>query len=604
MRKINYSSRNFQDFRTSLINYIEQYYPDLLSDFNDASIGMTLIELNAAIGENLSYHTDRMFQETQIDNAQEKASLLGMARTFGLKIPGKRPSITIVDFSVTLPVLGDKFDFKYAPLIRRGTQISGGSKLFETIEDIDFSSPFSSGGIANRIIIPNTDSNNNVINYTVTKREVVLNGSTKTFKRVITPNDAKPFFEVLLPDDDVLSIDSVIILEGTNHSTTPPLNDFYKFDHRWFEVDALAEDKVFIEDSKRISDNSGIKPGKWVRIDRKFITETTDKGFTKLIFGGGESDIGSLKDFGVDGSLVDRIGDFINNTALGVTPSAGTTLYVKYRVGGGADSNIGPNILKTINLVDMFVNGPDNKINQGVKQSLTVNNPLPALGGKDGPSLEEIRYLIKYNYASQNRAVTIKDYQSRIALMPSKFGVPFRSGVFEDQNKIVVSMLGLDAKGKLTNQSTDTLKENIAEYLSDYRSINDYVEIRDGKILNIGFEVDLHVDKEIPRSQVITQAINSISSYMDINKHEMGDSIYLSKLIEIINNINGVLNVIDIRIFNKVGESKYSLNQISQPFIDEKTKQIDLLGEFTLFGEPNGMFEIKYPETDIKVRIK
>lgn len=604
MRKINYSSRNFQDFRTSLIGYIEQYYPDLLSDFNDASIGMTLIELNAAIGDNLSYHTDRMFQETQIDNAQEKASLLGMARTFGLKIPGKRPAITIVDFSVTLPVLGDKFDVKYAPLIRRGSQISGGGKLFETIEDIDFTSPFSSGGIANRIVIPNTDGNNNIINYTVTKREVVLNGSTKTFKRVITVNDAKPFFEVLLPDDDVLSIDSVIILEGTNFSSAPSHNDFYNFENRWFEVDALAEDKVFIEDTKRISDNSGIKPGKWVRIDKKFITETTDKGFTKLIFGGGESDVGSLKDFGVNGSLVDRIGDFINNTALGLTPQSGNTLYIKYRVGGGVDSNIGPNILKTINLVDMFINGPDNKINQGVKQSLTVNNPLPALGGKDGPSLEEIRYLIKYNYASQNRAVTLKDYQARIALMPSRFGVPFRSGVFEDQNKIVVSMLGLNAKGKLTNQSTDTLKENIAEYLSDYRSINDYVEIRDGKIFNLGFEVDLHVDKEIPRSQIITQAISSISSYMDINKHEMGDSIYLSKLIEIINNINGVLNVIDIRIFNKIGESKYSLNELSQPYSNDKTRQIDLLGEFTLFGEPNGMFEVKYPENDIKVRIK
>jgi hypothetical protein len=32
-----------------------------------------------------------------------------MARTFGL-VPGKRPSITIVDFTVTLPVLGDTFD--------------------------------------------------------------------------------------------------------------------------------------------------------------------------------------------------------------------------------------------------------------------------------------------------------------------------------------------------------------------------------------------------------------------------------------------------------------------------------------------------------------
>jgi hypothetical protein len=95
-----------------------QYYPDIFNDFNDASVGMMLLELNAAVGDMLSLNTDRMFQETQIDYAKERKSVLSMARTFGLKIPGKRPSITIVDFTVTLPVLGDTFDVSYAPLIR------------------------------------------------------------------------------------------------------------------------------------------------------------------------------------------------------------------------------------------------------------------------------------------------------------------------------------------------------------------------------------------------------------------------------------------------------------------------------------------------------
>ena len=33
-----------------------------------------------------------------------------------------------------------------------------------------------------------------LINYTITKREVVVNGVTKTFKRVITPTDVKTIF--------------------------------------------------------------------------------------------------------------------------------------------------------------------------------------------------------------------------------------------------------------------------------------------------------------------------------------------------------------------------------------------------------------------------
>ena len=73
---------------------------------------------------------------------------------------------------------------------------------------------------------------------------------------------------------------------------------------------------------------------------------------------------------------------------------------------------------------------------------------------------------------------------------------------------------------------------------------------------------------------------------------------------ENINNVGGVLNITDIKVYNKVGDDKYSLNAISQPYIDEATKEIDLLGEYTLFGEPNAMFEVKYPNKDIKVRFK
>ena len=114
---INYTSRNFADIRSDLVNMVRQYYPDIFNDFNDASVGMMILELNAAVGDMLSHNTDRMFQETQIDFAKERKSVLSMARTFGLKIPGKRPSVTIVDFSVTLPVLGDTFDISYAPII-------------------------------------------------------------------------------------------------------------------------------------------------------------------------------------------------------------------------------------------------------------------------------------------------------------------------------------------------------------------------------------------------------------------------------------------------------------------------------------------------------
>jgi len=42
-KKINYLSRNFAEVRTDLYNFVKKYYPDLMSDFSDASIGSMLI---------------------------------------------------------------------------------------------------------------------------------------------------------------------------------------------------------------------------------------------------------------------------------------------------------------------------------------------------------------------------------------------------------------------------------------------------------------------------------------------------------------------------------------------------------------------------------
>lgn len=604
-KKINYDSRSFADVRSELTDFVRQQYPSVLNDFNDASIGQMFIDLNAAVGDMLSFHTDRMFQESRLEWAQERSSLLSLARTFGLKIPGKRPAVTIADLSVEVPVRGDSYDARYAPIIRRGAQVTGAGKVFETMDDIDFDSPFTTGGLPNRMVIPNTDANNNIVSYTLTKREIVVNGSTKIHQRTINPNNVRPFMEVVLPDNDVLSIESVIFLDGTNFTTNPTLTQFFNDELRWYEMDALAEDTIFKEDRTGVSDNPGIVMGRLVNTDRKFITEVTDRGFTKLIFGGGTQDVNdSIQNFSGNQALIDRIGDFINNLSLGETPPPNTTMFVRYRVGGGEDSNIGPNVLGNTGNVDMIVNGPQDSINVDVQQSLSVNNPVPALGGREEPSLEEIRNYVRYNFASQNRAVTIPDYKTRIQLMPGEFGVPFRTGVLEERNKINVYVLGLDENGNLDNSSTRALRQNISEYLSDYRMMNDFVEVSNGQIVNIQVEVDLFVEEDVPRSQVVSEAVSEVRDILNKNNYQMGENIYLSPLFERINNISGVLNVIDIRIFNPVGNGKYSLNEISQPLVDEETRQVDLLGEFTLFGDPITMFELKFPGEDVSVRIK
>lgn len=600
-RKINYNSRNFADVREELINYVKQYYPSILSDLNDASIGSLLIELNAAVADMLSFHTDRMYNETQIDYAQERKNVFAIARTLGLKIPGLRPSVTMVDFVVTVPPFGDTWDIRYAPIIKYGSQTTGGGQTFENLEDIDFSSPFSSiGGIPNRLILPNIDDNGVLQNYNIVKREMVVNGTTKIFKKVISISDAVPFLEVLLPDKNVLSIESVILLEGTDYVDTPTLDQYMDPSLRWYEVDSLAEDKIFIEDTGRVTDNLAVKPGKWVETTKRFYKEFTDNNYCKLTFGSGNPDQQNITQ-ATNGLL--KIQDFINTTALGEIPKANTTMFIRYRVGGGSGTNVGPNTITNVGNLSMIVNGPNNAINNSVSRTLRVNNPIPALGGTGVPSTEQVRQMTKYNFASQNRGVTIKDYTSLIFKMPGKFGVPFRCGVTEEQNKIQVYILGLDSNGKLDNSSTNTIKENIATWLADYRMINDYVLINNGKIINLAFEIDLFIDKAFNQGEIINNTIQTVKKYFNVADWEMGDPIYLAQLIENINNVGGVLNVTDIRIYNPVGDN-YSLNRTPQQIIDEDTRQINVGDDFALFGDTTSMFEIKFPEKDIRVRVK
>jgi len=598
---INYNARNFVEVRTELINFIRQYYPELYSDFNDASIGQMLLELNAAVADMLSFNTDRMFQETQLEYAQERSSVLAMGRTLGLKIPGVRPSVSLVDFRVTVPPLGDSFNNTYCPILQYGSQVQGGGQIFEVAEDINFKSPLSVGGTPNRLVIPNKDSNNQLISYDIVKRESVVNGQTKIIKQNIRPANIKPFMEIIIPETNVISIEQIKMVDGLN-ATQPTLSQFLKFEDRFYEVDSLAEGQVFIKDERGVSDNITVTPGTWVDIDKKFVMDYTDKGFCRLTFGSGINNAEPLSNYLTNNALT-QVETLLNNRSLGELPKVNSTVFVRYRVGGGTTSNIGPNTLQSKGLTNILTTGAIQSNNDMVNSSLRVNNPIPAIGGADAPNLEELRNLIKYNFASQNRAVTIRDYLALMSKMNSKFGAAFRSGISENQNKIEVSTLGLGSDGKLTNVATVTMRDNMSRYLANYRMINDYVTITGGKIINIGIDVYVFIDSDYNKSVVSAEMITKVTEYFQVSKQEMGQNVYLADLSKELNNIDGVLNITEIKVFNKVG-GDYSLDQVTQPYVNSATKEIDTSGNLTLYGNFNTMFEIKFAQINIRVIAK
>ena len=601
-KKISYTTRDFQSIRAELINFTRTYYPELLDNFNDASIFSVMLDLNAAVADNLQFNIDRSIQETVLQYAQQPSSIYNIARTYGLKIPGQRPSVALVDFSITVPAFGDKEDLRYCGILRRGSQVLGAGQIFENVNDIDFSSPLNAEGFPNRLKVPNFDANGTLINYTITKRETVVNGSTKVFKRVINTSDIRPFFEMFLPEQNVLGITSVLLKDGTQYSNVPSAQEFLGVDNRWYEVKALIEDRVFVEDPTKVSDKPGIKVGKYISTNNKFITEYTPQGFMKITFGGGsQSADEQLKEFARNGFKLD-LNKYSNNFALGSVLKPNSTLFIQYRVGGGTTSNVGVNVITQVGTVSFFVNGPSENVNNSVVNSLSCNNVTAAIGGAGAPTMEEVRNLVGFNFSAQNRAVTVNDYDSILRTMPSQFGAPAKVSITEENNKIKIKMLSYDESGNLTETISNTLMSNVANYLSNYRMMNDYISVESANVINLAFNIDVVLDNSQNQGVVISQIISLVSTYFDSSNRQMGQNVFISDLRRDIQNQNGVISISDIKVFNKVG-GQYSSSQTSQRYVDSETKEIELIDD-TIFAEPSQIYQIKFPNKDINIRVK
>lgn len=667
-KKISYLSRNFDDYKKSLVEFTKQYYPNVAESLNDASIGSWLVDMVAAVSDNLSYHIDRVYGETNIETAQERGSIYAIARSNGFKIPGPKGAMTEVKFSCHLPVYtvnndGSSFNnpnWRFAPVIKKGTKLSSGSHIFEVMEDIDFKEQFDNNGFSNREIFPKVNSNGVITIYEVTKTVTVIAGESKVYKQVINSNSVKPFMEIQIPDRNIMNIESIIFKNGGNYNTIPHNNEFYinseyisaednpygTETRRFFEVNSLLEQYRWGDDisnnveGNQITSNSNkvtygymysdantstaipttvITKGQWYPLTQKFITEYTDKGYLKVIFGSGKSSNQMVDIDGASGFTRAQISRMINNDAMGVLPpkDGNWTMFIKYRVGGGTSSNIAAGSLTNIVYLDAEIGTciytlDEQKIANAVRNSITVTNTIPSVSGKDIPTIEELRNMIKYNNAAQERCVTLKDYENRILMMPPKYGCPFRVSATEENNKVMLYLIGLDNNGYLTPTMPEQMIKNIINYLSMYRSLNDFVEIKSGRIINLSFEADVFVDKNYNPGDVVKNIINTIKNYMDVNKRYIGEDIFVGDIQKEISKVDGVLNLIDLRVYNEHGRnySQVMTPQQIKPFDnygerEEGRDEIDLIeSDYVLITESDSIFELKFPETDIKIRVK
>jgi hypothetical protein len=523
--------------------------------------------------------------------------------------------------------------------------VNSSSQVFEVMYDVDFSEQYDAYMRSDRTIEPMADANGNITMYRISKLAIVTAGESRVYKKAIKTSDLRPFMEIVIPVEGVMNVESVIMKEGDVLTSYPSYGEFYSPTEevyhggelctgltRFFEVESLAEQFRWGDtlnkdncpvvhaygyySAGKIYPTCEVTRGEWKPVRHKFITEYTDNGYLKVIFGSGLNsrdypDIGEMSSFSK--YMITRT---MRNESLGEMPKAGTTIFILYRSGGGSSSNVAQGAISSISrLLASFPAGATSSeaTKSAVKNSITVTNTTPSVSGKDMPTVQEMRYLVKYNKGAQGRCVTTKDYIDRVLMMPPKYGTPFRVGAAEDNNKMMLYLLGIDYRGKLDAALPALLTENIQNYLTEYRMINDFVEIKPGRVINLSVEVDVHVDKTYNVSDVVSMIIGKVRDYFDVNKRNMGDDIYIGDLKKEVSKLDGVANLIDIRVYNETGPG-YSSTQTSQELyasgdcnraqeeIVKGRDRIDLeASDGIIYSDGDCMLEVKWPEKDIRV---
>ncbi len=273
-----------------------------------------------------------------------------------------------------------------------------------------------------------------------------------------------------------------------------------------------------------------------------------------------------------------------------------TTLTVVYRANNLQESNAPVGTISNITSPVVIFENRDSLVNatmNTIVASLEVDNEDPILGDVDDLSPDEIRERASSTFATQNRAVTRSDYVSLCYRMPSKFGKIKRVNIEQDGSELNRNLnlyvLSEDNLGDFT-VANQTIKDNLRTWLSQYRMLNDTIDILDGKIINYGINFEIIADLDVNKFDVLNRCIQKmIDTYS--TKGDIGQAVYISEIFKSLNEVPGVIDTVSVSLINKAGAaySDYYYN-IEDNLSDD--------GRY-LIVPANAVAEILNPQQDI-----
>ena len=609
-RDIKYLNKDFSEFRSSLINYAKTYFPTTYTDFSDASPGMMFMEMASYVGDVLSFYLDNQFQETFLQYARQTNNLFELAYMFGYNPKVTGTATVDIDIYQIVPSVGANYDpdFSYALYIAPNSPVATNAASptqFLLQDPVDFSI---SSSLDPTTVTVYEISGNNPTYYLLKKTRKAISATINT--TTFTFGNPQKFSTVNVNDTNIIGILDITDSDG----------------NIWYEVPYLAQETIYdgIKNTNVNDPNNSLNAGdtpyilQLKKVQRRFVTRFLNSTNLQLQFGAGtaansDEEITPNPD-NVGIGLPSRKtkmttaydpSNFLFTGTYGIAPS-NTTLTVRYLTGGGVGANVLSNSITSFNGTARFlITGLNTNTANTIAASLAVTNPDAASGGSNGDTIETIRQNTIANYSTQLRNVTADDYLVRALSMDPKYGAVAKAFIEptkaqnlsagEASSVLDLYILTYNINGNLTTAS-NSLKQNLSTYLSQYRVIGDSVNIKDAFIINIGVEFEIVVYPNFNNNLVLSNCITSLQDYFNLDKWQINEPIMLKDLYILLNQIEGVQTVKNISLSNKVGEnlgySKYAYditgatnNSVVYPSLDPS------------------IFEVKYPTTDIRGKV-
>ena len=621
-KPVKYINRDFGSLRDDLIQFSKNYFPDLVQDFNEASPGMLFLEMSAYVGDVLSYYTDVQFKESLLFEAEERKNIIEIAQAVGYQPKLATPAQVLLDVYQILPAIGvaenNRPDYNYALVIEPGMVI--GSSLssnvtFNTVEFIDFS--YSSSFNPTDVTVYEIDQDTGDPTFYLLRKSVkATSGLIRT--QEFSFEEARPYDTIKLVDSNIIEIIDAIDADG----------------NKWTHVPYLSQDTMLktVRNSKRndpeLSEYASETPYllKLQTVPRRFTTRLLSDDSYLIQFGAG-SDSGDDREVIPNPDLVGTIfsnitnplpetfdpSNFLYTRTYGVMP-ANTTLAIRYRIGGGLSDNVDSDVLNTVIQRNAYFlsKNLDQVISNVVITSLAVNNPDAAIGGKGAETLNEIKTNALAYMSAQSRTVTKEDYVMRALTMPPNYGSITKAYITQDDqlnvenlaiqqirnpNPFALNMyvLGYNNTGQLTTVN-NAIKENLKTYIASNRMLTDAINIKDAYIINFGIDFDIITNPGENNYNIILTCVERLREYFNIARWQINQPIVISEVYNLLDRVPGVQTVVDVKFINLFGDDKGYSNNYYDFSIAEKN------GLIYPSLDPS-VFEIKYPDSDIKGRV-